>query len=236
MSNLKLVLLTLLTVILSNPYAHSQVTSPVKIRVTKSKGKDSLIRVSNSYVGELPPGLYTLSPSGPDDSTIAEDSRDKLISFSFESDFSSTTTTQNKVDTKVDTKQLSANFTYGWNKKRYEYGPFLNYSFLTFGTSDSKALSAGLFFDWNFIPNVEVKSWVPGVRVLAGIGQVDNSGLAKAYGSSVVQVGFITKYFYLHSGFAITGELAMKMESASPENTQIKSTSTIGRLGIINYF
>jgi hypothetical protein len=236
MTNLKLAQTVSIVILLASFLSNAQIASPVKVRVIKSKGKTSLVRIPNSYNGELPVGVYNLTAVAEADNTITEDPRDRLVSISFESTFSSRTTTVGTTETKTDTKSMAANLTYGWNKKSFEFGPFLNYEFQTEGALDAKALSAGLFVDWNFIPNVEGKSWVPGLRLLAGLGQVDNSALAKAYSSTLTQAGLVVKYFNFHSSFAVTGEIALRMESASPENSKIKSTTTLARLGLINYF
>lgn len=214
----------------------SEVTTPVKIRVIKSKGKEALIRVSNLFPGELPPGIYILSPGNNADVSTTEEKRDHSISANLESGFYNTSTTISKIETKVDVKSMNLNLTYGWNKKAYEFGPFLSYNFQTVGSSDNKSLSTGMFFDWNFVKNTEDKTWVPGLRVLAGIGQIDNSGIKSGYSSNILQIGLVAKYFYLQANQAITAEIAYRSENAKPENMEIKTSGTLTRIGIINYF
>ena len=41
--------------------------TPIKIKVIKSKGQNASIRVSNTYGGELPPGIYMLTTTANDD-------------------------------------------------------------------------------------------------------------------------------------------------------------------------
>ena len=112
----------------------------------------------------------------------------------------------------------------------------LDYSFASESTFDSKTLLLGGFFDYNFNENIEGKTWVPGVRLKLGAGQEDNSSLSKAYSLTSVQLGLILKYFSFHSDFAVFGELAGGSDSATLEDTSIKTTGSSVRMGIINYF
>ncbi len=219
----------------------AQASSGINVKVVKSKGKASIIKLPDTYSGELQPGLYTIAPATGTDATITEDSRGNSLSFSFESDFAKQVTKTTvaglpATETTVDIKSLTANFFYGWNSQTFEYGPFLSYSFVTIGPSDTKAISAGLFADWNFISNNGQNNWIPGLRILGGAGQIDNSALKEAYGLSLVQAGLILKYFYFQSSFAITAEAAMKIEDSKPTGAEVKTTSTVARIGIINYF
>lgn len=217
-------------------YSHSHATEPLKVKVVKSQGKSSLIKVSNNQPGDLPIGFYTLTPITDASVQVDDDPRDKSISFSLEGSSLTKSSTTGTTETKIESKQFSSNFNYGWNKKRFEYGPYINYSFSTEGTFDSKRLMTGLFLDWNFTPNVEGKKWIPGLRLQAGVGQEDNSGLPKSYSLTSMQFGFILKYFSFQSDFAVFGEIAASSDSASLDTTTIKTSGSIARLGIINYF
>lgn len=226
----------LLAVFVFGRLVYALQSTPLNIKVIKSKGKASIIKIPDNYPGELKPGSYTLVASTETVAGIGEESRANSISFSFETDFAKQVTKTPLTETSTDIKSMTANFFYGWNSKVFEYGPFLSYSFQTVGPSDTKAIAGGLFADWNFMSNNGENNWIPGLRLLAGVGQIDNSALKAAYSSDLIQAGLILKYFYFQSAFAVTGEVAMKIENYKPTGSEVKTTSTVARIGIINYF
>lgn len=236
MNQIKMRHVVLLAVLLFGCQIYAQQGTPLNVKVVKSKGKASIIKIPDNYPGELKPGSYTLVSTSDTELGITEESRGNSISFSFETDISKQVTKTSLADVSTDIKSMTTNFFYGWNAKVFEYGPFLSYSFKTAGASDSKTMSGGLFADWNILANNGENNWVPGVRLLAGIGQVDNSALKEAYSSDLMQAGFILKYFHFQSSFAVTGEIAMKIENYKPTGSEVKTTSQIARIGIINYF
>lgn len=209
-----------------------------QVKLVKSKGKKSLVVVTERLEEELPPGTYVLSKSNTTKPVTEAyfESRNNSISGSLSSEMLKVTTKTNSSETSADVKTFDANLTYGWNFTDYEFGPFIAYSFQTQGESDVKTLTGGAFFDWNFVSNLESSNYVPGLRLQVGAGQVDNSGLNEAYNVNIIQAGLFVKCFFLSSNLAFVPELAYKSSTANPNNSTIQTTGTLFRLGIINYF
>lgn len=210
---------------------------PIVVKVIRSKGKNSLIRVSNRYKGSLPSGVYRLVKGKEEPTDKAEkEPRNHSLSGSINTGLFKSTTKTSSTETTADQKNLDVNLTYGWNKEKFEFGPFASYSFTTTGSVDQSTMVLGLFADWNFRPNNEDHEWIPGLRLQAGYGQEDNSSLSKAYNVTEAQLGVFLKAFALNPSLALVPEIAYKMKIGKPEGSTVTTSGPLARLGVVGYF
>ena len=135
---------------------------------------------------------------------------------------------------KVDT--VDASVTYGWNKERFEYGALLGYRFEKYAASDVRTIELGGILDFNLAPNVIENDMIFGGRLVATIGDEDNSSQSAGARAIRIEPGAFVKWFGLSTNLAATATLSYRMKSVSYESSKSTTSGIVGRIGLQAYF
>jgi hypothetical protein len=214
----------------------NQASEQVTIKVLKV-GRNGRAMIAFPKGRSPEPGkLYSLGPhvKEPLEEPLPTDSRGRLIGLSMDFAMLKSKTTDPASQTNFRDFILSA--LYGWNTGRIEFGPFLEYSFNTQDSFDSKRLIGGAFLDFNFASNTSEANFIPALRLAVGAGIEDNSLQAKS--SSVVSAApaFVFKWFGLSTNLAVIGLVGYDYKMVKLDESTTTISGIVGRLGIQTYF
>lgn len=212
--------------------AHAQT-----LKVVKVKGKQAIVNIQSGSLSEGETvnvgdggGMDIESGGG---GTSGKGNRNYVIGGSFI--FSNT-----KADTAgaeaVNTLGLSAKF--GWNFKRFEVGPILEFTSSKSGTTELTDTAFGGFAAYNFIEN---KSGVPMIFSVDGVLTMGSSKISTGSSSSTTNmtsatVGPFVKWFGLSNDFCLEAGAvySYRKDSISTGDTTITGIKLVG--GISTYF
>ncbi len=168
-----------------------------------------------------------------DKSDLEAPSKDKFVGL--EAGFSLLSTKAGAGDA-VKSDQFDMSVLYGWNKVKFEFGPFVGYSFNKGATIDTRTIELGALADFNFKANNSENSMVFGARMVFAMGQQDHSAQAKAASTMRIEPGVVMKWFGLDANLATVATLGYRMQTVSLEAAEAKTSGIVGRLGIQTYF
>lgn len=132
--------------------------------------------------------------------------------------------------------RLDLSLIYGWNTGRFEFGPLVNFSFEKQTSFDTKTIELGGQFDYNINKNDFQNSFVYSARVVAAVGQQDNSAQSKAADTLRLEPGFVVKWFGLDSNLATLASLSYRLQEVKLDSAKTETNGLVARLGIQTYF
>ena len=128
---------------------------------------------------------------------------------------------------------------YGWNAGVMEYGALGFFGYTSTTGRSTRALLAGGFFDYNFVPNAPGTEIVYGVAAAARLGQYAVTTGNAEFSGTVMQldVGAQLKWFPLGNTVAIRGDVLYRIENIG-DSVKLSGTGTglVARAGLYVYF
>lgn len=186
----------------------SAATQAQTIKVEKIRGKKALVEIVD---GRLTPGeSYNLgkqsNPNEEDEFADFETSskavsgrRSRFIALGGNISSLTVKVSGGGSDTSSD---FSFDGLYGFNKRKYEFGPIFSYSSSKEMGITASFLQVGGFYDHNLVPHTNARDWIYGLSARAVIGNYKYATLSgNAFG---VLVGGAVKYYPFHpANFAV---------------------------------
>jgi hypothetical protein len=186
----------------------SVVTQAQTIKVEKIRGKKALVEIID---GRLTPGeSYNLgkhsNPNQEDEFADFETSskavsgrRGRFIALG--GNISSLTVKVGGAGSDS-SSDFSIDGLYGFNKRKYEFGPIFSYSSEKIPNYNNSSLNIGAFYDHNLVPHTNARDWIYGLSARALIGNYKFNALSgNSFG---VLVGGAVKYYPFHpANFAV---------------------------------
>lgn len=207
-------------------------------KVIKVKGQQAIVQFPSGtkpQVGQII-DVGDGGDEGEDggDVGVGNKSRARLLGVSGEISF------LNNSATSKSTTTISITPKYGWNTGVMEFGPQGTIALTSSDGASSRTLSAGGFFDFNFVPNDIGQTLIYGVGGEAEIGQASTSvGSGPDATSTVIHLfaGGNVKWFGLADSWALRGDVGYDYTRTSPSTGSASTESGIlVKAGIATYF
>lgn len=230
---LKISALTTILIIMSASISQAQ-----QLNVIQVKGNRAIVevqtgeklKVGESYAVGKVDGEISLDPVAAGKGT-----RNHLIGLDF-------SLSNKKADTQGAQSQLAIDSTlkFGWNKKQYEYGPQLLFSYTKDGNNKpSVTFGAGAFGTYNFQPNIIGTELIFSGDVEFNFAQ-NTQTIANTELSTTIMnmtIGPFAKWYGLSDDHCIRGGLVFSWDKTNPENgTDTTNTGIEAVVGISTYF
>lgn len=160
--------------------------------------------------------------------------RDYSIALTASYGQTSVTTDSSGVSQKVESGLISTALLFGFNFRKYEFGPDVSYTISTVDGDQTTTARIGAFYQYNFIENKPGVEWVP----FAGAGLSLISQDSDNRKRDGIGVGFDAgiRYFPLNDHVCLIGEIGFDYSSLTSEGAEIKSTGFSAAVGIGSYF
>jgi hypothetical protein len=192
-----------------------------KIKVRRVKGNQAVVDFGGA---PLQPGqVYELMAQDDfGDAATGSHGRDHILGLNFS--FSSTKSDANGANNVTD---ISLSTRFGWNLGTFELGPVFTYRANDESSLNNTSLKAGIFGDFNIIPNIPGEIFIYGVGGYLVLGTRDNGAGTKSNITEVFAGPFV-KWFFGGSAYAIRFDGGYQMQKLSQDS----GDTTISGLGM----
>jgi hypothetical protein len=200
-----------------------------KVKVRRVKGNQAVVDFSGTplQVGQV---YELMAQDDFGDSASGSHGRDYVLglNFSFSSTKSDAAGAQNVTDISLTTR-------FGWNLGTYELGPVFTYRANDESSLNATSIKAGIFGDFNIIPNIPGEIFIYGVGGYFVLGQRDNGAGTKGSITEVFAGPFV-KWFFGGSTYAIRFDGGYQMQKISQDSGDVTLSGLGMTAGIQAYF
>lgn len=200
-----------------------------KIKVRRVKGNQAVVEFGGA---PLQPGqVYELMAQDDfGDASPSTGGRNYVLglNFSFSSSKSDAAGANNVTDISLSTR-------FGWNLGSFELGPVLSYRANDESSFNNTVIKAGVFGDFNVIPNIPGEVFIYGVGSYFVFGQRDNGAGTKGDIMEIFAGPFV-KWFFGGSNYAIRFDGGYQFQKISSSSGDVTLTGLGMTAGIQAYF
>jgi hypothetical protein len=200
-----------------------------KIKVRRVKGNQAVVEFGGAplQTGQV---YELMAQDDFGDASTGSHGRDYVLglSFSFSSSKSDATGSANVTDISLSTR-------FGWNLGTFELGPLFSYRANDESSLNTTSLKAGVFGDFNIIPNIPGEIFIYGLGGYLVLGSRDNGAGTKSNITEVFAGPFV-KWFFGGSAYAIRFDGGYQMQKLSAESGDTTISGIGMTAGIQAYF
>ena len=200
-----------------------------KIKVRRVKGNQAVVDFGGAplQAGQV---YELMAQDDFGDASTGSHGRDHVLglNFSFSSSKSDAAGSNNITDISLSTR-------FGWNLGTFELGPVFTYRSNDESSLTQTSLKAGMFGDFNIIPNIPGEIFLYGLGGYLVLGSRDNGAGTKSTITEIFAGPFV-KWFFGGSAYAIRFDGGYQMQKLSQDSGDITISGLGMTAGIQAYF
>jgi hypothetical protein len=206
-------------------------------RVIKTKGNQAIVQFPSGEKPRVGQVIDIGGDNGPDaepGEKIGTGERTHSLTVSGELSIGQSSTSGGSSDSSETETAISITGRYGWNKETWEAGPLGTFSMTTGGSTTTRVILVGGFYDWNLVPNRPGTVFVYG---LGGYGEFGQEALTPSGGTetSATRMSFFgggnMKWFGLSENVAVRADAGLGYDRTAASAI---TTTWLGVKGILS--